>query len=116
MTFTLGVGEQRHRPGWDVDEVDAIGHRPIGGQRRQQRPGRHPHRPVLDPHQHHRGHPRPVGVVVLTGVLEDLLDRPGRTRQEHDATVGAASSVASRTEFWRNLAIRSANVFGGSCP
>ena len=65
------------------------GHRTAGGEGREQRPGRHEPGPVLDPDEHHRGHRRLVGVVVLAGVLEHLLHRAGGAGEEHDAAVAA---------------------------
>ena len=55
------------------------------------------HEPEADGiHQHHRGDRRLVGVVVLTGVLEDLLDGAGRPREGHGLySQHAAARVAS---------------------
>ena len=70
-----------------VDEVDAVLHRPAAGQGLEQRPGGHRLGPVRAADQDHRGHRGLVGVVVLAGVLEDLLDRAAGPGQEDDAGV-----------------------------
>ena len=70
-----------------VDEVDAVLHRAAAGQRRGAAARRAGSRSSTPADQHHLGDRGLVGVVVLAGVLEDLLDGAAGAGQEDDAGV-----------------------------
>src|SRR5204863_221853 len=79
--------ERTKRRVYAVDEVHAALHRAPAGQRPQQRPRWQRLGPVGAADQDHLGDRGLVGVVVLAGVLEDLLDGPSGPGQEDDARV-----------------------------
>ena len=70
-----------------LDQVHVRLHRPTAGQRSSSGQAGRVLGPVGPADEHHRRHRGLVGVVVLAGVLEDLLDRAGHAGEEHDARV-----------------------------
>ena len=60
--------------------------------------------------------PRTDAVVVLGGVLEDLLDRPGAPGRKTMPWTASARRPSSRIEFSKYLACWVASGVGGSWP